>query len=301
MPLVGQPAIEERANSVSGFGGQGQNGWQYGYDATSNNPFSFVRLTHRVVAGTNGSAWAEQGGWPNSSAAIWQGGGQAIAAHALVWRWTSTFEGPVTLHGLLTDPHLRPIAFSIFVDGMSRVYQTALAGPDCLPPTCNPLATHFDVPVILHAGSIVDFVITAQHDPPVGLTTTITTSASAIPVFYVNKNDTPVIWLNDATAIRVDGYPSLLHFDNDEKRVSQRRGVVCSETRRKKLGVMYGKSSCDEYPFATTEEGGRFKGRLARTVLASNREQSDQAKELKAFYKRNHLTFRSVFIVQPVP
>ena len=128
-----------------------------------------------------------------------------------------------------------------------------------------------------------------------------TATPGPLPIFYVYQAKTPAIWGNDATAIRVDGYPFILHYDPDKKRNRRRRDTVCTETRKRQLGVVPNVSSCDEYPFAATQEGGIVAGRPARTVLASQAEQQTQAGDLGTFVIRNHLVLGSPFEVLPVP
>jgi len=148
--------------------------------------------------------------------------------------------------------------------------------------------------------------ITPVPNPTPNPTATATATATAtpqpnLPIFYVYKAITRVIWRNDANAIRNDGYPSLLHYDPDRQRNRQRRGAACNQRRKVQLRVVPGVSSCDEYPFALSVEGGLYNGRLARTVLAPQAEQQQQAGDLGTFVTRNRLTFLSPFLVQPVP
>jgi hypothetical protein len=59
--------------------------------------------------------------------------------------------------------------------------------------------------------------------------------------------------------------------------------------------------TCDEYPFASTLEGGDYNGRYPRIAPAPSSEQQKQGGELAAFIRGNHLTAGSAFIVEPDP
>ena len=129
-------------------------------------------------------------------------------------------------------------------------------------------------------------------------TATATPTATPVPppIFYVYKARTRTIWRNDANAIRNGGYPSLLHYDPDESRNNKRRRTACSTARKRQLGVMPGVATCDEYPFASTQEGGLVNGKVARTVLAPYGEQQTQAGDLGSFVKKNNLV-----LGKPIP
>lgn len=94
-----------------------------------------------------------------------------------------------------------------------------------------------------------------------------------------NDQDFPNIAPNIREAQR-NGAPSVLTRDSDPRRVAQRRGRACRNIGERPEG-----QNCDEYPFATTEEGGEG----ARVVLVPKRENSSQGGRLGAFYKSNNI------------
>jgi RHS repeat-associated protein len=98
------------------------------------------------------------------------------------------------------------------------------------------------------------------------------------PVFYVSFATTPAIARNDWYAINVDGKRDDLHYDADLQRRAQRRDLACP------TGKYYGTrgEQCDEYPFASTWEGGAG----ATTALVPRSENSAQGGYLKGLYSR---------------
>jgi RHS repeat-associated protein len=93
------------------------------------------------------------------------------------------------------------------------------------------------------------------------------------PVFYVSFAATPEIARNDWYAIHVDGKRDDLHYDADLQRRAQRRDLACP------AGKYHGTrgEQCDEYPFASTWEGGAG----ATTKLVPRSENSAQGGYLK--------------------
>ncbi len=124
---------------------------------------------------------------------------------------------------------------------------------------------------------------------------------SRLPIFYVYRSRTPVIWANDASAIASNLYPDFLHYDPSDVRATKRRRSVCNFKRKRELLVIDQLFTCDEYPFASTYEGGRIFGRPSQTVLAPHGQQQLQAQDIKAFYRDNGLGDRGEFLVQPIP
>jgi|GEM_PF-120067 len=120
-----------------------------------------------------------------------------------------------------------------------------------------------------------------------------------IPTLHVYQSHMPAIYANDLAAI-ADGYPALLHYDPDRNNQDRRRDQACNNERKAKAGIKP-PMTCDEYPFASTLEGGDYNGRYPRIAPAPSSEQQKQGGELAAFIRGNHLTAGSAFIVEPDP
>jgi deoxyribonuclease NucA/NucB len=104
-----------------------------------------------------------------------------------------------------------------------------------------------------------------------------------LPVFVVRAKRTPVIAAH-VRAAQAAGKPAVLH------RVvpvpPNRRPGACRGWR--------GPGSCDEYPFASTYEGGPGKASTAGVPLWENRRQGG---DLLAFYKRHRIGNGDAFVV----
>jgi hypothetical protein len=122
-----------------------------------------------------------------------------------------------------------------------------------------------------------------------------------LPIFWVFKYGpfaVPQIWKNDATAIKSHPYWALLTYigPNNPLRKTNRGAALAAAAAR---GIVAGPGqSLDEYPFATSFQGG-----AGAQVMAVNRgEQGSQAGLLNAFYagELNYVPL-SPFLVIPVP
>jgi hypothetical protein len=109
----------------------------------------------------------------------------------------------------------------------------------------------------------------------------------------------PEIYANDLAAI-AEGYPALLHYDPDQDSQDLRRRQACTKARKAEAGIK-SPMTCDEYPFASTREGGFYNGRYSRIAAAPQSEQSTQGGELRVFIRQNHLTAGSPFLAEPDP
>ena len=104
-----------------------------------------------------------------------------------------------------------------------------------------------------------------------------------LPVFVVHAKRTPAIAAH-IRAAQAAGKPALLHRVVPVPR--DRRPGACRGWR--------GPGSCDEYPFASTYEGGPGKASIAGVPL---REQRRQGGDLAGFYRRHRLGNGDAFVV----
>jgi RHS repeat-associated protein len=99
-----------------------------------------------------------------------------------------------------------------------------------------------------------------------------------LPILYVHAHRMPNIALNIFMAQSVDGRPMLLtYFGIDPLRKKANRDLACPSSRPRPPGMQ-----CDEYPFATTVEGGLNTSTMDVPAI----EQQRQGGELNAFYGR---------------
>jgi hypothetical protein len=104
-----------------------------------------------------------------------------------------------------------------------------------------------------------------------------------LPVFVVHANRTPAIAAH-IRAAQAAGKPAILHRVVPVPR--DRRPGACRGWR--------GPGSCDEYPFASTYEGGPGK---ASTAGVPVREQRRQGGDLLGFYRRHRIGNGDAFVV----
>jgi Deoxyribonuclease NucA/NucB len=105
-----------------------------------------------------------------------------------------------------------------------------------------------------------------------------------LPVFVVYQERTPAIadHVRDAQAA---GHPSVLTRASAAQRARNRRASGCTRWP--------GPDSCDEYPFASSQQGGR--GASLRGV--PREEQHKQGGDLIAFYSKHRLRQGDPFVV----
>jgi hypothetical protein len=104
-----------------------------------------------------------------------------------------------------------------------------------------------------------------------------------LPVFVVDSRRTPAIAAH-IRAAQAAGKPAILH--RVSPRPADRRPGACRGWR--------GPGSCDEYPFASTVEGGPGKASIAGVPLW---EQRRQGGDLLAFYRANRIGNGDAFVV----
>jgi len=110
-----------------------------------------------------------------------------------------------------------------------------------------------------------------------------------LPVHKVNKSETPGIYDNTVKAQK-DGQPSVLTRETNKKTIRKQRRSATKGKKAKKG------QSIDEYPFASTKEGGQG----ATTATVPIGEQSQQGGQLSSFYKKNNIKEGDKFKVVPV-
>ena len=104
-----------------------------------------------------------------------------------------------------------------------------------------------------------------------------------LPVFIVDSRRTPAI-ASHIRAAQAAGKPAILHRVVPVPR--DRRPGACRGWR--------GPGSCDEYPFASTIEGGPGKASIAGVPV---QEQRRQGGDLLAFYRRHRIGNGDAFVV----
>ena len=114
-----------------------------------------------------------------------------------------------------------------------------------------------------------------------------------LPVLVIDSSRMPIKALHIQFAQSVLGYPSTLTYDDSSKRRAQRRRKVCE--------AGYWPLECDEYPFASTYEGGTAaqstSGRSASTFPISWREHRIEGGVIGSFVRDRHLQAGDQFIV----
>ncbi|MFD9412427.1 NucA/NucB deoxyribonuclease domain-containing protein [Streptomyces sp. NPDC059989] len=114
------------------------------------------------------------------------------------------------------------------------------------------------------------------------------TDCMKLPVFIVDGKRTPEIAINDRSAIDA-GHPSVLHREkNKANQKLNRWWAGCNDWKGQG-----GAQTCDEYPFATTKEGGAG----AQLREASIVEQRYQGGDLNGFYSKNKIKDGDPFLV----
>jgi|GEM_PF-1865551 len=101
---------------------------------------------------------------------------------------------------------------------------------------------------------------------------------------------------NIYTAIEVDQPPQPRVLTRDSTLARKNRVASCQKDREKKLGEKPDGWSCDEYPFATTEEGGKD----ARVQWVPESENNKQGGRVSNFYRENQVLKGDKFIVEAV-
>ncbi|MCU0350683.1 MAG: NucA/NucB deoxyribonuclease domain-containing protein [Flavobacterium sp.] len=111
-----------------------------------------------------------------------------------------------------------------------------------------------------------------------------TKEAVALPAVTFDSAKVPNI-VSHIKAAQTAGKPKTLTRTTDATRISSNRSAACKN--------FSGTGSCDEYPFASTYEGGA--GASTRGVPSA--EQSSQGGTLSAFYTANSIVDGSKFDV----
>jgi hypothetical protein len=105
-------------------------------------------------------------------------------------------------------------------------------------------------------------------------------------VLVVDWKRTPQIAVNDKSAIDL-GKPFLLHREANRVKMDENRELAGCKP------AWAGPGSCDEYPFASTMEGGLG----AHIMGVPFGEQSRQGTDISGFYRRNKIGQGDPFLV----
>lgn len=115
-----------------------------------------------------------------------------------------------------------------------------------------------------------------------------------LPVCYYRRAVMKEISQHIADAQALRGKPKILHYLKDSEIANRNRTAALRSFRNKPIAQ---DRSWDEYPFASTLEGG-----LNASVRAVPRsEQAEQAKVMRSFYAANKMTAGDPFKVEVVP
>jgi hypothetical protein len=105
------------------------------------------------------------------------------------------------------------------------------------------------------------------------------TAQQGVPTLVIDSQKMPTIAAHIRQA-QASGYPRTLTRTTDQKRIKNNRKEACGNFTRPP-----GKE-CDEYPFASTYEGGVGTGKRASVKAVPGHEQRVQGGTLSAFYRK---------------
>jgi len=142
--------------------------------------------------------------------------------------------------------------------------------------------------------------------PPTGVAPT-----PNLPVYVIHTSRTPEIAYATEYAF-LQGYPDVLTYDGDMKRVKSNRDKACSANRRRRDLELPSSTtvdghgipnSCDEYPYASTTKGGDHTGLpyprdIAQIQAVPETEQSAQSEDLRSLYARLRALGQTTFRVE---
>jgi hypothetical protein len=127
-----------------------------------------------------------------------------------------------------------------------------------------------------------------------------------LPIFWVFKNVTPDIYQNDVSAIRgigtLGGAPASIVLNYQPGISDTNRATSLPWAASVGIAATPGVTWLDEYPFASTAEGGAKPGLRVAPVRISDQRQ--QSKDLTSFYTQNtspRFGSTFMFLVVPVP
>lgn len=127
-------------------------------------------------------------------------------------------------------------------------------------------------------------------------------SSSGLPTLIVNGNSLPCISYNISTQLQRSGaYNSvLLTRTTDKTTINQNRNLACKQPYSALVSRLNrGKPrrdwfSCDEFPFASTLQGGSN----AQALIVRLRENSRQGGQLNAFYKKENIVNNDNYLLK---
>jgi hypothetical protein len=112
-------------------------------------------------------------------------------------------------------------------------------------------------------------------------------------IYPVYESITPTIYNHILEAQNVEGYPRELRKDDPSLTNAKRLSVTGNWSSPRPTGF-----SVDEYPMASTMEGGFYKGRFASSVLVPVEEQINQGIQVGGLLRG--LEYKDRFLVQMV-
>lgn len=112
--------------------------------------------------------------------------------------------------------------------------------------------------------------------------------AQSLPTIVFEQSKCPNIYKHIRASIR-SGRPSVLQRDTNKTAIRNRRNASCGRFNRRYKRTHGGRlpagKNCDEYPFASTSQGGAS----ATTMYVPTGENSRQGTSLNTFYRRNRI------------
>jgi hypothetical protein len=133
--------------------------------------------------------------------------------------------------------------------------------------------------LILAVLAVLSFGISVFAQIPYGQISQNFQQPRSLPILVIDSTKMPTI----ATHIRqaqAAGYPSILTRTTIKSQIESNRDAACGSFTRPP-----GKE-CDEYPFASTYEGGMGSGKRASVMAVPPHEQRVQGGTLSAFYRK---------------
>jgi nicotinamidase-related amidase len=119
---------------------------------------------------------------------------------------------------------------------------------------------------------------------------------AALPVLTFSKSKIPTIAAH-VEAAQSAGKPVTLTRVTDDATIKANRSAACGKFKPTAAETAKGFTSCDEYPFASSKEGGAG-ANVAGVPLA---EQNSQGGTMSAFYRNNNIKDGDKFTVNVGP
>lgn len=148
---------------------------------------------------------------------------------------------------------------------------------------------------IITGGILLNIIVQSVGVPEASTSQAITATveeSSTLPIYYVYKSRTPAIAEHTLSAFK-NGHSQILTYlgpSSPQTRINRARN--CNTNIPRRSGT-----ECDEYPYASTEEGGQFNSHIALVPVEEHRK---QANDLRHFYSLNQLKQHDQFQVKVV-